>query len=77
MARRVGVESPQNEDEMTQADIHSIIVRISTNAADQVAISRWEELEPAIDGKINMKPQPTVRWSRHHDDAVVNSRSRG
>jgi hypothetical protein len=54
--RYVHNQEPQNEDEMTQADIYSIIVRIFTHAADHgraitLLSPLWEELEPAIDRK--------------------------
>jgi hypothetical protein len=61
VAQRIGVAVPgrtqpdfQNEDEMTQADIHLIIVRIFANAADYgraITPPQWEELEPATDGR--------------------------
>jgi hypothetical protein len=48
--------------EMTSADVHSIIGRISANAADDGRTITplpplWKELEPAIDKKVNMNPQ--------------------
>jgi hypothetical protein len=60
---------PQNVDEMTQEDIHSIIVRIFTNAADHNRAigcflrcgKGWSQRST---GKL-VNPQSTVRWSHH------------